>query len=178
MKNITKQKRQKLTTGTYMKEAVDYRTLIIKSDNDYYITIKKYDRVNSPISFDGITYIDNNYYLVEITPIKDFCNIRFYVTKDYQTVSYYIDISLENGLYQKVPYYTDLYLDIVYYPKDNTVKFSDEDELLEAFKTGLISKRDYNFAYKVGNKIMEEIKQCRNKYINLDVIEIIKQSGL
>lgn len=178
MKNTFKEKRVKYTTETYMKETLDYKVLVIKSDEDYYVTIKKYDRVISPISFDGVTYIDNGYYLVEITPINENYNIRFYVTKDFNIVNYYIDISLENGLKHKVPYYTDLYLDIVYNLKENKPEFMDEEELMDAFKQGSISKKDYNFAYKVGNKLMDEIKHCRNKYANLDIIEIVKQSGL
>ena len=71
-----------------------------------------------------------------------------------------------------------MYLDIVYNLKENKPEFMDEEELMDAFKQGSISKRDYNFAYKVGNKLMDEIKHCRNKYANLDIIEIVKQSGL
>ena len=178
MKNSIKEKRTKFTTETYMKEALDYRTLVINSDDNYYVTIKKYDRVSSPIAFDGVTYIDNGYYLVEITPIEECYNVRFYVSKDKQIINYYVDVSLQNGLKHKVPYYIDLYLDILRAPNETEVKFVDEDELKEAFKQGFISKKDYNFAYKVGNKLMEEIKQCRNKYLNLDVVEIIEKSGL
>lgn len=178
MKNSVKEKRTKYTTETYMKESLDYRTLVVKNDEDYYTTIKKYDRVVSPIVFDEVPYIDNGYYLVEITPIKEFYNIRFYVSKDKKIINYYIDISLENGLKHKVPYYVDLYLDILRAPKEEHVKFVDEGELKEAFTQGFISKRDYNFAYKIGNKLMEEIKQCRNKYLNLDIIDIIEKSGL
>ena len=51
MKNTFKEKRVKYTTETYMKETLDYKVLVIKSDEDYYVTIKKYDRVISPIAF-------------------------------------------------------------------------------------------------------------------------------
>ena len=90
-------------------------------------------------------------------------------------VDYYIDITLENGVKNMVPYYIDLYLDIVHYPSENKIAFYDEDELLDALHQGKISKHDYNFAYHVGNKLMEELNAGKNKYFNLDVVSFAKR---
>lgn len=178
MKNKVKQKRTKLTTGTYMKEVVNYKTLVVKSSEDYYITIKKYIDMTKPIVLDGYTYIDKGYYMVEFTPTNDFYNIRFYVSNKLEVVDFYVDITLENGMYQNVPYYVDLYLDIIKYPKEHKVAFADENELLDALKQGDISKRDYKFAYKVGNRILEEIKYGKNKFLNMNIVDIVKNSGI
>lgn len=177
MEKELREKREKLTTNTYMREAVNYQIVIIKDNPDYFITIKKYDEVTEPFILtvigEKVTYFDNGYYLVEFTPLNDFYNIRFYYTPDKKLIDFYIDISLENGIKYKLPYYTDLYLDVVG-GKDNT-KFDDEDELLDALNEGKISKKEYDFAYEIGNRLKEEIKNGTNKFINLDKVEIISK---
>lgn len=169
-------KRRKFTTNTYMKEAINYDIVIIKED-DLFITIKKYKEVSSPfiINFDNsdIKYIDNGTYLIELTPMNENYNIRFYFDENKKYIDYYVDITLENGCEYKLPYYVDLYLDIIHYPSDDRVAFCDEDELEDALKNKIISKKDYNLAYKVGNKLIEEIRNKKNKYFNIDVKEYL-----
>ena len=179
----TIEKRTKATTSTYMKEAEKYRTLVINDNDDYFITIKKYEKVSSPFQLlnregDKVNFIDNGSYLVEITPKNDYYNVRFYISKDFKLLGFYVDISLKNGEKYKVPYYVDLYLDIVYIPQENKIAFDDEDELLEALKQKKISKKDYNFAYKVGNRVLEEILSGKNKYMNIDVIALVQNLNL
>ena len=178
MKNKIKQQRTKLTTGTYMKEALNYKTLVVCDNSEYYVAIKKYLNMSGPFHIHDKTLLDNGYYLVEITPINENYNIRHYVSSDFKYLDYYIDITLENGLYGKVPYYVDLYLDIVNDSETKQPKFVDEDELLDALKKGDISKKDYNFAYKIGNKVLNEIKSCRNKYLNMDIVKIVQDCGI
>ena len=74
-----------------------------------------------------------------------------------------------------MPYYIDLYLDILSYPDKSVVKFYDEDELEEALKNKIISKKDYNLAYKVGKKLKKEIEEGTNKYMNIDVLPYINK---
>lgn len=166
--------RTKYTCDTYMREAVNYNIVII-SEKDYYITIKKYNIVTDKFVIDGVTYIDNDYYLVELTPLEENYNIRFYFDNNKCFIDYYIDITLENGIMRKIPYYIDLYLDIIHYPKDNSVKFCDEDELLNALNNKIISKSDYDLAYRVGNKLIKEINNNSNKYLNIDVLKYINK---
>ena len=172
MNKQNKEKRTKFTTNTYMREALDYEIVII-NEKDFFITIKKYNKVSDSITLEGITHVDNNYFIVEITPLKENYNIRFYVDKNKNIVDYYIDITLENGIKYKIPYYIDLYLDIVHHPVSNKVKFCDEDELKEALDNKIISKRDYNLAYTIGNKLLKEIENNTNKYMKIDVIKYI-----
>ncbi len=165
-------KRRKFTTNTYMKEALEYDILIIK-ENDLFITIKKYKKMSGKFSIkDGnteIDYINNGYYVLELTPLNENYNIRYYVNKNKKIIDYYIDISYKNGVEHKIPYYVDLYLDIIHYPKSNTIKFADEDELQEALNSNKVSKRDYALAHKIGNKLFKEIKENKNKYLNIDI---------
>ncbi|MBQ6494629.1 MAG: DUF402 domain-containing protein [Bacilli bacterium] len=171
MKKIYKDKKKKFTTNTYMKEAIEYDIVIIK-ENKLFITIKKYKKVSNPFIIKNekkqIKYIDNNYYILELTPLEENYNIRFYFNKKKELIDYYIDITLENGVEYKIPYYIDLYLDIIHYP-NNKVKFCDENELKEALDKKIISKKDYEMAYKVGNKLLKEIENNTNKYLNKDI---------
>ncbi len=173
MKKEFVESRRKFITNTYMREALDYDILTIKEDN-LFITIKKYKTMSGNFSLlneDGneAVYIDNGYFVVELTPIDENYNIRYYFDDKKNYIDYYIDITYENGVMYKMPYYVDLYLDIIHYPKENTIEFVDEDELKDALKSKVISKRDYDMAYEVGNKLIEELRNGTNKYMNIDV---------
>ena len=169
--------RRKFTTNTYMKEAVDYDAIIVKEDN-LCITIKKYNKMDGKFSLkneDGVEkdYINEGYYVVELTPLKENYNIRYYFDSNKNFIDYYVDITLMNGIEYKVPYYVDLYLDIIHYPKSNIDKFCDEDELADALNEKKISKKDFNLAYKVGNKLLKEINNKTNRYLNINAKEYI-----
>ncbi len=178
MRKKYQEKRTKFTVDTYMYEAIDYDIDIIKED-DLFITIKKYKKMTNKISFSDdegnyMDYINNGYYLLELTPLKENYNMRFYINDKKEIISYYIDITLKNYIKYHLPCYIDLYLDIVHYPHQNVFKFYDEDELKEALDNKIISKKDYNLAYKVGNRVLKEINNKTNKYFNMDIIKYIK----
>jgi len=156
-----------------MREAIDYDIVIVKEDN-LFITIKKYKKMKDKFILPDeegkkVTYIDEGYYVLELTPLEEQYNIRYYFDKNKKFIDYYIDITYENGEKYKMPYYVDLYLDILHYPKSNATKFCDEDELEEALKNKIISKKDYKMAYKIGNQLLQEIENKSNKYMNIDV---------
>lgn len=160
MRNKEKNNKKKYTTNTYMKEAIDYDIHIYKED-DMFITVKKYKKMTNPVSFmvedQRITYIDEGYTLLEITPLKEHYNIRYYFDQNNNYIDSYIDVILENGEEFKIPYYIDLYLDVLHNPKTDTYYFVDEEELLEAYQQKRISKKDYEFAYQIGNKILKQL---------------------
>ena len=168
-KNI--EKRKKFIANTYMREAVDYEVVTIKED-DLFITIKKYTKMNGKFTLKNIDYINTNYYLVEFTPLNENYNIRFYYDN---FIDYYIDITYENGVEHKMPYYVDLYLDIIHYPEKNSIEFCDEDELEEALNNHIISKNDYDMAYRIGNELLEEIRNNKNKYLNMNPLDYINK---
>lgn len=149
--------KQKFTTNTYMKEAIDYDIIIVKEE-DVFVTIKHYKKMTKPVVFDNKTYIGEGYYLVEITPLNENYNIRFYFDSKKEYINCYIDITRENGVEYKTPYYIDLYLDILYNLENHTYYLVDEEELEEAYQAKKISKKDYQFAYKIGNKLLKELE--------------------
>ncbi len=178
MRKRNKEYRRKFVSNTYMREATNYEVVTIKED-DLFITIKKYIDIEKPISFKqlnkDIFYVDKNFYLVEFTPINENYNIRFYYNDKKEFIDYYIDITLENGVKYKMPYYIDLYLDILHDYETNKPHFVDEDELKEALDNKIISNKDYKLAYKVGNKLLKEIEDNKNKYMNIDAIKYINK---
>ena len=179
MKKKYKELRRKFTTNTYMREAIEYDIVLIK-ENDLFITIKKYKEMSGKFSLinkNGVNvdYIDNNYYVVELTPLNENYNIRYYYNQKKEFIDYYIDISLENGVKYKIPYYIDLYLDILHDPIENKAYFFDEDELTDALNNKIISKKDYNLAYRTGNKLLKELNQNTNKYMNIDALEYVNK---
>lgn len=179
MRKSIQSKRTKFTVSTYMKEALDYEIVLFK-EKKLFITIKKYNKTSGSFTIinrqgQKIDYINDGYYVVEITPLNENYNIRFYVDNNKRLIDYYIDITLENKIINNIPCYVDLYLDIVHYPDDDSFAFCDEDELKDALDKKLISKKDYLFAYEIGNKLLKELLNHKNKYINIDVIKYINQ---
>ena len=74
-----------------------------------------------------------------------------------------------------IPYEDDLYLDVVIV-HDGRIQLLDEDELEQAYRQKIISKKDYEFAYEKANKIIEFAKANLEKlknfsYKNLELIE-------
>ena len=129
MKKEYIEKKKKFTTNTYMREALYYDIVLIK-EKDFFITIKKYREVSSPFIItnelgEKVTYIDNGYYVLELTPFHEHYNIRYYFDENKKYIDYYIDISYQNGIENMIPYYVDLYLDILHYPVTNQAVFYD-----------------------------------------------------
>lgn len=178
MKKEIINKKKKYTTETYMREALDYEIVVGKLEEDVFFTIKKYLKVSSPLKFkdkydNDITYIDNGYYLFEITPLNKNYNIRFYFDNNKKFIDDYTDISFYNGIERKLPYYIDFYLDIVRSTETREYKIVDEDELKDALDKKYISKKDYEFAYKIANKLLKELQDNKNEYTKLDFVKII-----
>lgn len=73
-----------------------------------------------------------------------------------------------------MPYFWDLYLDVTYNEYFDDIHILDEDELEEAYRTGVINKEDYKMAIEVKDKLVEEIKSKTNKYLNYDYSKYLK----
>lgn len=173
--------RKKLVSKTYMKEVTDYEMVIINNDDkDYCLCIKKINKVNPPFVLHqfgrDVTHIDNGYYIVECTPKNEFYNARVYINNNKEIIDYYFDISNGNGIEDKVPYYDDLYLDVLYYPNENNlIKYDDMNELEDALNEGKITKEEFDKAIETGEKLINEIKNNTNFFINIDFISLIEK---
>lgn len=168
--------RKKYTDETYLKGVSRYSVATKKlKGQDTYIVIKNILEIDEPF-IKNATLIDSGYYILEYTPIDKLYNARVFLDNELNTISYYFDISLGNGLENGRPYYDDLYLDIVCgADTDNNIRVLDEDELLEALERGAITKKEFDLAHSVCTKLLEEIKNNRNPFINMNKKQIIKQ---
>ena len=94
--------------------------------------------------------------------------VFFYDKKN--PLEYYFDITKNNGLYENtnIPFYDDLYLDITILHSNGLIRILDEDELLEAFSIGDINSDELDMVYNIKDKLLMEIKNNNNKYMNID----------
>lgn len=173
--------RKKLTSKTYMREAIDYELVIINNEkDDYSLCIKKLNKVTEPFILEEcgkeIKFLDDGYYVVEATPKNEYYNARVFLDNNKNIIEYYFDISNGNGIEDKVPYYDDLYLDVIYSPsRDHYVRYDDMDELEEALKDEKISQEEFDKALAVGDKLTNEIKEGTNFFINIDFKTLIEK---
>ena len=102
-------------------------------------------------------------------PKNEFYVMRVYFNEKKERLAYYFDVSKGNEIDEesKIPYYDDLYIDVTM--DNNNIKVLDEDELQFALETKKITKEEYNLANKIKDKLLNEIKNNTNKYINLDL---------
>ena len=173
--------RKKLVSKTYMREVSDYEMVIINSDeNNYSLCIKKINKMNPPFVLHEFgkdtVHLDNGYFLVEYTPENEYYNARVYLDDQKNVIDYYFDISNGNGIEDKIPYYDDLYLDVIYYPHENhLIKYDDMDELESALKEEKITKEEFDKAIETGEKLVKELQNKENFFVNLDVVSIIER---
>ena len=88
-----------------------------------------------------------------------------------EILEYYFDIIAENKIKDGIPYYNDLYLDVVYFQpaatKEGTyIQLVDCNELEEALKENIIDKEQFDMAYIEAEKLMKELKEKKNWYVN------------
>lgn len=152
--------RKKLLSNTYLKGVSDYIIKIDYSNPDYFLVIKKINKIDKPFILEnGLTLIDNNYYILEMIPKDENYCMRVYFDQDKKLLEYYFDIIKSSGIDvdNNIPYYDDLYLDVVVL--NDEIEIVDENELMDAFKNQSIDKDTYDFAYNVMNNLISEIKK-------------------
>ena len=148
--------------------------MVNDEEKDYYVVVKKVIKTKVPfVISSGITVIDDGYYIVEITPKNEHYNVRVYLDDKKNIVEHYIDISLGNGLDAdaKMPYYDDLFTDITI--TNGEVEVLDLDELQAALQEERISVADFEIAETTKAKLLIEIANGTNKYVNLDLSEYL-----
>ncbi|MDR0313563.1 MAG: DUF402 domain-containing protein [Treponema sp.] len=125
-----------------------------------YFSYLKIIEVNRPfivgLKGNEICLYDNGY--TEINYLPDNENWQLYGIYDNngKIIEWYFDITKKNAVDNEGnPYCVDLFLDIVLLP-DGQIVILDEDELQNAYNEGIITCNEYNFAYKVKNKLIND----------------------
>ena len=164
----------KAITNTYLRDIEKYQIKLYLDEDDYYISVKKLISVREKfIIKNDLCVMDDGYYIFEVIPKNDNYAMRLFLTPNKEPLEYYFDICKNNRLDEisKVPCYEDLYLDITYL--NGSINILDEDELIEAFESGDVSKDDYALVYQMRDRLLEEINNKTNKAMNIDYMKYL-----
>ncbi len=168
--------KRKIITKTYLRDVEKYQIKLFLDEEEYYISVKKLISVREKfIIKNNLCVMDDGYYVFEVIPKNENYAMRLFLDNNKKPLEYYFDITKNNNLDEEtnIPYYDDLYLDITYCEGD--INILDEDELVEAYNTGDITKEEYELVYKVKDKLLEEINNKTNKAMNLDYMKYIEE---
>lgn len=168
--------KRKVISKTYLRDVEKYEfRLEYDKTRDFYICEKNILSIEKPfVTKKGKTIMDNGYTILEITPRDENYNLRVYFNRQKDIEEMYFDITKENGIDEcsQMPCYLDLYLDVII--EDGECELKDEDELKDALNNGIITQDDFNLAYRSANKLIKEIHEKTNKFINLDLKSLLK----
>ena len=163
--------KRKIISSTYLRDVDKYQIKIYLDFDDYYLSIKKLIKVREKfIIKNNICVMDDNYYVVEVVPKHENYAMRIFYDDNKNPLEYYFDICKNNGLLEdiKIPFYDDLYLDVTYLCSNKSINILDEDELLEGFSNCDITKDELDMIYNIKDKLVYEISNKINKYMNID----------
>ncbi len=167
--------RKKLLSKTYLRDVNEYILTFDFTNEDYYLSKKKIIKTTPFVLSNGLKVIDNGYYILEILPKTENYAIRVYFDDNKNIIEYYIDITngCEIDEESKIPYYDDLFLDITI--TNGLVEVLDQDELENALSNKIIDANTYNKAIKTKDKLLKEIKNNCNKYLSMDMKELLNE---
>lgn len=165
--------KRKLTSKTYLRDVEKYFIKYDFSKDEYYVVTKKMLKCKPFIVEKRLKIMDNNYYMIEIIPKYENYTIRVFLNEKKEILAYYFDITLKNGLDKEtnIPFYDDLFLDIIII--EDKMKLLDEDELIEAYNNKIITKEQMELAYRVTDKLMKELKNKTNKFVNMNLRDLL-----
>ena len=159
-----------------VREVTDMDITIKKlEEKNTYITLKELKAVEQPYSVyingERVKKLDKDFTIIEYTPLDKKYNVRIHVNDKKEILEYYFDIIAENKIKDGIPFYNDLYLDVVYFQpaatKEGTyIQLVDCNELEEALKENIIDKEQFDMAYIEAEKLMKELKEKKNWYVN------------
>ncbi len=101
---------------------------------------------------------NENYEWFEVYPDNGKYAITIMFDENKNLIEWYFDIAKNVGVENGIPYEDDLYLDMIITPNGEKI-IIDENELIEAFNKGDITKEDFDSAYQT-------LSNLENKYVN------------
>lgn len=104
----------------------------------------------------GYCVVDDGYTWLQYLPLDKNWSLTTMYNENKEIVQWYFDITKKNGIDDNgEPFYDDLYLDVVVLPTSE-VFLIDEDDLEEALNKNIITKEDFELAYKEARNIMDK----------------------
>lgn len=105
---------------------------------------------------------DDGYKCVVFVPDEGYWAASAVYDRNDDIVEWYFDVLRRKGTTEDGRlYFYDLYLDVVVRP-DFEVVLIDEEDLEEALNDGIISKEDFDFAYKIAKELITEVTQDKS----------------
>lgn len=151
-----------------------YCSFLETPDFTGHITLLCLDKIREPLIVDlhgqPVCVVNHGYQWLQQFPANEHFAVTTMFDANQQVVQWYVDICLQTGVdpRSKIPWLDDLYLDLVITPKME-VELRDADELQEARESGEITAAEYELAWDVANRLMEQIAQ--NKFALLTLSE-------
>ena len=169
--------RKKLISKTYLRDIKKYKIYFDLSIEDYYVGVKQIIDGDEFVTPNGERLIFNGSFIVEVVPKNEYYSMRAYLDENLNTLGYYFDISLGNGLDEetKIPYYDDLFLDVGVNGKGEIVVM-DQDELDAALENEKINEDEYTLAADTCKNLVEELENGVNRFKNIDLKELVRNT--
>ena len=148
-------------------------------ENEYfngYLCYTKLDNIDEPLVVNNSLYdlciIKNNYEWYQLFSLDRNYVLTIMIDENKNVIQWYFDISYKIGLDNGVPYEMDMYLDLIITKEGNIIKM-DEEELIDAYNKGELTKEDLDNAYDIYNYLvdkyynnLDELKELTNYLIN------------
>lgn len=174
-------RKNKRLKDVFMREVTKSITKVAKSDElNAYITYKHVVDTTlackTYINGRKITILDKGYTILEYSPIDQLYNVRIFIDDKDHILLYYFDIIGYSEFKDGEVFYQDMYLDVLYNTKyatkcSNYITLEDEGELISALKNNEITQEEFEQSYDVANKLMDELLNERNVFVNRKLID-------
>ena len=118
------------------------------------------DEVHAPLIVhscgERVTLVDNGYYWIQLAPQDEHWWLTAMLDPNGSLYQYYFDITLENRIAGSLSEFDDLFLDVVALP-DGRCELLDQNELDEAFASGLITQLQYDMAHSQADMLISAL---------------------
>ncbi len=155
--------KKKYIDGSHWKWLKAYSSKLIHVDDIYcgFLSFVEIESVHEKLVVDyddsELCLFDEGYKCMVFLPDNQNWCLSVVFNDHSEVVEWYFDMTKENSVDdQGNPFFIDLYLDISVSP-EYKIRILDEDELDDALRTGVISKCDFDMAYKTCDELIENI---------------------
>lgn len=174
--------KKKYIDGSNWGLMANYSSVVTRTEEEYtgYISLVYCHEIKQTISVDyddsNTVLIDKDYRCVLFLPDHEtYCASAVYDAENI-LVEWYFDMTKENNCDHK-PYFMDLFLDVAVSP-DRKAVVIDEDELLDAYTAGIITKDDVDLAYQTSQQVLKNLvdnDEFMVDFFNKALITLMKQ---
>ncbi len=167
---------------TYLRDVEKYAMKTFENEEEYIVVkyiievrkkyIESHTRRNRCLQ-------DNGYFMIEYLPKCKNYIVRVFLNNQKEVLRYYIDIVGNVGIEKQTGrlYYEDLYLDVVddFLDTGERIHIRDFTDLIQAQMDGKITKKQENKICLEALKLINQIDNKSNKYMNINHKKIIEE---